>query len=102
MAVGKFTRLGNEFRGQRIDAALALDHFQHDGRGAVAEGSFKRGQVVGRNEADAWDERFEIMSVLGLSGDGECAEGAAMEGILQRNDFVFFRMDAAAVRVRHF
>ena len=48
MAVGQFARLGDEFGRQRIDAALALNQFQHDARGAIAEGGFQRRDVVDR------------------------------------------------------
>ena len=41
-AVGQFARLGDVLRGERVDAAFALDHFEHDGGGAVAEGGFER------------------------------------------------------------
>src|ERR1022692_1928738 len=41
-------------------------------------------------------------SVLGLSGDGERAEGAPMEPVLQRDDLVFFGVYGAAMGVHHF
>ena len=60
VAVGELARLGGEFVGQRIDAALALNHFQHDAGGALAEGRFERRNVVRGNEPDARQQRFEI------------------------------------------
>ena len=62
---------------------------------------FERGHVVGGNEARARHQRFKILPVLGLAGDGERAEAAPVEGIVERDDLVFGRVQGAAVRVDH-
>ena len=69
---------------ERIDAALALNPFEHDARGVLADGRFQRRDVVGGHELHARQQRLEILAVLGLSGDRQRAERAAVEGVVQR------------------
>jgi hypothetical protein len=55
------------------NAAFALDDFDDEGAGAIGEGGFERGAIVFRNELDAGEERFKIVAVLGLAGNGKSA-----------------------------
>ena len=73
----------------------------NDARGAVAERRFERGEIVGGHEPHAGHQRFEILAVLGLAGDRERADRAAVERVLERDDLVLFRMDGAAVGMHH-
>ena len=63
---------------------------------------FQRHFVVGRNETRAGQQRLEVLAIFFLAGDGERAERAAVKGIVQRDDFVFFRINFVAVRTHHF
>ena len=63
--------------------------------------SLQRGDVVGRHELHARQQRLEIVPVLGLPGDRERAQRAAVEGVLQRDDLVLVGADLAAVRADH-
>ena len=46
-------------------------------------------------------KRLEILAVLGLAGDGERAQGAAVKRVVERDDLELLGMDGAAVGVHH-
>src|SRR5208283_100684 len=93
VTVRQLARLGHEFVGQRIDAALALDHLQYDAGGALGEGRLQRRDIVHRNELHTRNQWFEWLPVLGLAGDGKRPQRASVEGILERDNLVLLGGD---------
>ena len=98
--IGQLARLAHVLGGHRKNAAFALHQFEHDGRGAcrtpVASSAV---DVVAGDEVNAGEERFEIAAVFFLAGDGEGAEGAAVERIFERDRPRFF-VDRSCGRAR--
>ena len=87
---------------ERDNAAFALDPLHHDARGTFADGLLERRHVVDGDEADAGQQRLEIGAVFRLSGYRQRAQGAAVKGIVQRDDLVFFAIDFVAVGAQPF
>ena len=102
VAVGQFARLADVFDGHREDAALALDQFDDNARGAFVDNLLQRDLVVGRNKARAGEQRLKIAAIFLLAGDGEGAQRASVKRIVQRDDLEFFRIDFVAVRAQPF
>lgn len=84
-----------------IDAALALDAFDKDAASAFVKDLFEFFVVAAVDEADAGHEGLEVGAVLGLSGEGEGADGAAVEGIVEGDDLEFIGRDGAAMGLAH-
>ena len=70
------------------DAAFALNGLQQKGGGLGADRSGKFIRIVEFEMAKAGEERVKSFLHLGLTGGGEGAEGAAVEGALEGEDFV--------------
>ena len=47
----------------------------------------ERRKIVGLNKSNAGQKRLKILPVLGLTRDGQRAEGSSVERIVQRDDF---------------
>ena len=72
-------RLQEALRRQH-DAGLAEHRLEHDRRGPVGDRGVERGGVAVRDEGDRAGQRAERRALGRLPGDGERAEGAAVEG----------------------
>ena len=101
VSVGELPRFGCVLGGHRVDAALALDPFDHDAGGTFRDHLFERGQVIGRDELHARNERLEILAILRLTCDRDRARGPSMKGIIERYDLVLGRIDLASMRADH-
>src|SRR6202035_298923 len=75
--------------GDRMNAAFALDGFQDDGTYRFVEFGFQVGDVVETDEFHAGHERRKGQAVFFSGGNADCAEGAAVKGVLHRQDAVF-------------
>src|SRR6201999_4353404 len=77
-----FDRRGKRRR-HRADAALALNRLDDDRGGAIGHRAIERGDVACRDEADAGDERLELLAIVRIPGDRERAERPAAEGVIE-------------------
>ena len=74
-------------RGERDDAALALDALdEYGGDGAVPAQRRQGGEIAGGEMGEARGEGLEELMVVGLSGGCQSREGTAMEAVFQGHD----------------
>ena len=79
----------DEFGGQGIDTALALNALEQDARGIqIGHGLGQRLDVVGLHMGKAGGQRGEILVEMILAGGGQGGQGAAMEGAEEGDDGV--------------
>lgn len=69
-----------------VDAAFALDAFQHDGAGAVGDGGLKGVDVIRGHVGEARINGHEGFVQGGLAGGGQGGHGAAVEAVGQGDD----------------
>ena len=99
--VGQLAGAPQERRVERKHAAFALNPLHADASRALVDSGFECGDVVRGDEPYAGHQRFEVVAVFGLSGDGDRADGTSMEGVFERHDLVLVGMDVAAMCLDH-
>lgn len=77
-----------KFPGHWIHPTFALDRFDQKGHRFVVEGGFDGLEIVGLEVAETRQEWVEALADLGLSGGGHGADGAAVERLVEGDDFV--------------
>ena len=93
-----------EFFRCRIDTSLSLDGL-HDDRTCLTVNQLLHAvQVIEISEADSRYKGLKGLLVVGIAGDGQCAQAPSMEGMVHGNDFpghVRLRVLAAVAAVSH-
>ena len=85
MLVAGFARGAQQLLGEDVHAGLALDRLEQHGGGALVHSGAQRGGL-GRDGAEAGDERREGRLLGLLGGRGERAVGAAVKGAVDDDD----------------
>ena len=83
-AVAQLPRGLQKFRAQRPDSAFALNRLQANGADAAIKLPLEIVNIVEGDKPDSRHQRRKGMPIFFLPGGGQRAEGAAMKGILQR------------------
>src|SRR5690606_29448538 len=78
----------------RTNPTFALDRLQHYGTGLVGNGRFQRRQVIERDVGDALWLGPEAIGVLRLASHAHGKEGATVEAVERRDNFVLLRTEA--------
>ena len=89
MLVTQIAQALQELLGRGDDAAFALHRLNHDGAGVVAHELANALQVVEVGVENTARYRAKALGVLGLAAYAHGEERAAMERLVERNDFVF-------------
>src|SRR5207248_8419824 len=101
MAVRQLARLAGVLGGDGEDSAFALDPFDDNAGGPIGYGVLESADIALRQEFYAFQQRLEILAILRLPGDRQCAQSSPVERILHRKDLDLFRVNLAAMRPHH-
>src|ERR1039458_8511245 len=85
--VGQRARLCEKFLRKRTYAALALNGFEEDGADFIREFGAQIGYVVELHKLEAGNDRSEGQAVLFLMGGRDGAKSAAVEALLENQEF---------------
>lgn len=86
--VAALTEGREELRRSDVDTALALDRFDHDTARSLGDEGLELVNVVVVAVLESWDHGRKGGLVLGVRGGGECAHGAAVEGVVEGDELV--------------
>src|SRR5262249_58588141 len=75
---------------RKMDAAFALDRFQHDGDGLAVDKLGNGIEIAEWNMTKACQHRLDALVVLGLRRCAQSSHGSTMKTIEHRDDLVAF------------
>src|SRR5262249_4898485 len=77
---------------RQVDAALALDGFDQDGAGFTVDELGHGVEIAEGSVAEAGQERFESLVILGLPRRAQRSQGATVEAVEHTDDLVAARL----------
>ena len=77
-----------ELRSCRIDTSLSLNCLKEDRAGRIINKVKDTLQIIEFRKYDSAHKRLERILIVGVSCDGQSADGAAVEGALHRDDLM--------------
>src|SRR5664279_3030719 len=86
MLVRQLTTGLQKFRRRAVNTTFALDRLQYNTADVIVHGSAQGGDVIARYEAHAFEHGIETLAVLVLCRKSQRSHGAAVKGVLHRDE----------------